>query len=227
MDRYRCPVGQPLRRMGRTRMGTPLGGIQYRADPRACRVCPLKTDSCGTAAARTVTRPGDAGLSERVRGHLAMPQAKRGLRRRGCWSEAANAELKERHGLRRAQYRGRAKAHMQAYGAAIAYNVKKLVAGIRSRPVGSLRALHFGPCYCIGAACASARERDLSTAHEFDNRHRTSAYTFRRSEKSSRISRSDSVAAGPASHVGVSVERGFVHRAPRCCRRRPQIPGPS
>jgi hypothetical protein len=29
-DRYRCPAGQPLRRMGRTRTGTPLGGFQAR-----------------------------------------------------------------------------------------------------------------------------------------------------------------------------------------------------
>jgi transposase len=141
-DRYRCPAGQPLRRMGRTRTGTPLGGIQYRADPHACRVCPLKADCCGTAAARTITRPDDAGLAERVRAYLATRQARRSLRRRGCWVETVNAELKERHGLRRAQCRGRAKVQMQAYGAAIAYNVKKLVASLRPRPGGAAVALH-------------------------------------------------------------------------------------
>lgn len=140
-DCYRCPTGHLLRRMGRTRTGTPLGGIQYRADPQVCRACPLKVDCCDTAAARTITRPDDAGLSERVRAYLATRQAKRSLRRRGCWVETANAELKDRHGLRRAQCRGRAKVQMQAYGAAIAYNVKKLVTMVRPQPVGAAGAL--------------------------------------------------------------------------------------
>jgi hypothetical protein len=124
-----------MRRMGRTRTGTLLGGIQYRADPQACRACRLKPDCCGTAAARTITRPDDDGLFERVRAHLATAQSKRSRRRRACWVETANAELKEHHGLRRARCRGRAKVQMQAYGAAIAYNVKKLAAGIRCRRV--------------------------------------------------------------------------------------------
>jgi hypothetical protein len=158
-DRYRCPEGQPLRRMGRTHTGTPLGGIQYGADPQACRACPLKADCCGTAAARTLTRPDDAGFMVRVRAHLATRQARRSLRRRGCWVETVNAELKERHALRRAQCRGRAKVQMQAYGAAIAYHVKKLVAGRRLRPVGAAEALRRCPRRCFGATRPFARVR--------------------------------------------------------------------
>ena len=168
--RYRCPAGQPMRRMGRTRTGTPLGGIQYRADPRACRACPLKSDCCGTSVARTITRPDDGGLSERVRAYLATRQAKRSLRRRGCWVETANAELKERHGLRRAQCRGRAKVQMQAYGAAIAYNVKKLVAGSRPRPVRAAGALHLGPRHGVRVACPSVRRHHRSASRHFGNR---------------------------------------------------------
>ena len=133
--------------MGRTRTGTPLGGIQYRVDPQACRTCPRKAECCGTAAARTLTRPDDGGLSERVRAHLATRQARRSLRRRGCWVETANAELKEHHGLRRAQCRGQARVQMQAYGAAIAYNGKQLAAGAR----------HVGPGHGIRTACQVAR----------------------------------------------------------------------
>lgn len=169
-DRYRCPAGQPLRRMGRTRTGTPLGGIQYRADPQACRTCRLKAECCGTAAARTITRPDDGGLSERVRAHLATRQARRSLRRRGCWVETANAELQEHHGLRRAHDRGRAKVQMQAYGAAIAYNVKKLVAGTRPRPARAAGALRIGPRHCIRAACPPTRRRCRSASYHFGNR---------------------------------------------------------
>jgi len=169
-DRFRCPAGQPLRRMGRTRTGTPLGGIQYRADPQACRACSLKPECCGTAAARTLTRPDDGGLSERVRAHLATRQARRSLRRRGCWAETANAELKERHGLRRARYRGRAKVQMQAYGAAIAYNVKKLAAGIPRRPVRPAGVVHSGASHDIAIPRPSGRGRYLFTSPHFGNR---------------------------------------------------------
>lgn len=168
-DCYRCPAGQSLRRMGRTRTGTPLGGIQYRADPQGCRTCPFKSDCCGTAAARTITRPDDAGLSERVRAYLTTRQAKRSLRRRGCWVETANAELKEHHGLRRARYRGRAKVQIQAYGAAMAYNVKKLVAGIQSRPLRAAGALPCGRRHRIGVACAAARWPSRSASRHFGN----------------------------------------------------------
>ena len=69
-----------------------------------------------------------------------------------------NAELKERHGLRRAQCRGRAKVQMQAYGAAIAYNVKKLVAARRGRPVSAADALHPCPRHRVAAGrLASSR----------------------------------------------------------------------
>jgi hypothetical protein len=168
-DRSRCPAGQPMRRMGRTRTGTPLGGMQYRADPQTCRACSLKSDCCGTAAARTITRPDDAGLSERVRAHLASPQARRSLRRRGCWVETANAELKERHGLRRARFRGRAKVHMQAYGAAIAYNVKKLVARTRPRPLRLAAACHCGPRHAVRAS-TNPRARCFTFVDDLGNR---------------------------------------------------------
>jgi hypothetical protein len=156
--------------MGRTGTGTPLGGFQYRADPQACRVCPLKAECCGTAAARTLTRPDDAGLSDRVRTYLATRHARRSLRRRGCWVETANAELKERHGLRRAQCRGRAKVQMQAYGAAIAYNVKKLVAGLRCHPGRRAEALLLSPRRRIGTACSLPRGHHACTRRHFGNR---------------------------------------------------------
>jgi len=43
------------------------------------------------------------------------------------------AERKERHGLRRAGCRGRSNVRIQAWGAAMAYNIKKLVRAHRQR----------------------------------------------------------------------------------------------
>jgi hypothetical protein len=115
-------------------------------------------------------RPDDAGLSERVQAHLATHQAKHSLRRRGGGVETATAELKEHHGLHRAHYRGRAKVQRQAYGAAIGYNVKNLVAGIRRRPVRAAGALQFAPRHCSALARPAARGRERPPLNDFGNR---------------------------------------------------------
>jgi transposase/DNA-binding CsgD family transcriptional regulator len=133
-DRFLCPEGQPLRRQGTSCSARPGGGIIYRASPNVCAACPLRPDCCGTATARTITRPDDSGLYDRTRAYLRTAHAKRSIRLRKCWAETVMAELKERHGVRRAQYRGRAKVRIQAFGAAIAYNVKKLVRWHGRRP---------------------------------------------------------------------------------------------
>jgi hypothetical protein len=171
-DRSRCPAGQPLRRMGRTRTGTPRGRLQYRAAPHTCRAFPRNAACCGTAAARTITRPDDAGLSERVRASLATRHARRSVRRRGCWVETVHAALEERHGRRRAQCRGRATVQIQAYGAASAYNVKKLVAGRSPQPVQATAALSPRPRPRVPAVCSAPRSRSMSTSPHFGNRPR-------------------------------------------------------
>lgn len=133
-DRYRCPNGQPLTRQGTSRTAHPMGATIYRASPKICGACAHKTACCGDAKARTLTRPNDGGLAERVRAHLATRHAKRSLRRRLSWAETPMAELKERHGCRRAQQRGRDQMRIQALGAAMAYNIKKLAQAYRPQP---------------------------------------------------------------------------------------------
>jgi transposase len=100
-DRFRCPEGQILARQGRSQTGGgALGVVIYRAAPKICGACPLKATCCGDAKARTISRPDDEGLGERVRTYLQTGHAKTSIRRRKCWAESAMAELKERHGLR-------------------------------------------------------------------------------------------------------------------------------
>ena len=125
-DRFRCPVGQVLTRQGSSRTAGAAGGIIYRGRPNVCGACPVKAQCCPSAAARTLLRPDDGGLRDRVLAYLRTRPARRSRRRRGAWVETANAELKERHGLRRARCRGRDKVLIQALGAATAYDVKKL-----------------------------------------------------------------------------------------------------
>jgi len=133
-DRFTCPTGQPLTRQGSAHTATSAGSIIYRASPKVCSACPLKDACCGTAQARTLSRPNDGGLSDRVRASLRTPHAQRSIRRRLSWAETPMAELKDRHGLRRAHGRGRTAVLIQAYGAALADNIKKLVRGHRRDP---------------------------------------------------------------------------------------------
>lgn len=171
-DRFRCPEGQLLARQGRSQTGGgALGVIIYRASPTVCAACPLKTTCCGDAKARSISRPDDGGLGERVRTYLHTGHAKTSIRRRKCWAESAMAELKERHGLRRARGRGRITVQIEALGAAIASNVKKLVHGHRQR-------LHT-PAVTCSRPCSGRFRRSDRTSDRLTGRHQRHWHTRR------------------------------------------------
>jgi transposase len=151
-DRYRCPTGQYLRRQGSSHTAGAAGGIIYRGQPKVCGGCPAKAACCPTGVARTLLRPDDAGLRDRTLAHLRTRRARHHRRQRSCWSETANAELKERHGLHRAHRRGRDQVVIQALSAAMAYNLKKL-AGLAGRQPTSA-ALALAVAYRPTAACS-------------------------------------------------------------------------
>lgn len=144
-DCYWCPAGQVLKRQGVSRTARVGGGVIYRASPQACGACAQKAACCGTAKARTICRAiQDDGLLERVRTHLRTPRACRSISQRKCWAETVMAELKERHGLRRCGLRSRTKVRIQAYLAAMAYNLKKLAWARRPQPQPLAVALRSG-----------------------------------------------------------------------------------
>jgi transposase len=144
-DRFRCPTGQVLTRQGSSRTAGAAGGLIYRARPKVCGACPVKAQCCPAAVARTLLRPDDGGLRDRVVAYLRTRPARRSRRRRGAWVETANAELKDRHGLRRARCRGRDNVLIQALGAATAYDVKKLAQLRRPGPATASAALPADP----------------------------------------------------------------------------------
>jgi transposase len=153
-DRYVCPQGQRLTRQGISHGPTGIEFIQYRASPKDCGPCPIKSACCGRSKARTLTPLNDGGLSERVRAYLRTAHAKRSLQQRKCWVELVFAELKERHGGRRARGRGRDAMLLQALGMAMAYNIKKLVKVTRQwAPLPAL-SLHPRP---LSALCSDRR----------------------------------------------------------------------
>jgi transposase len=185
-DRYRCPNGQYLRRQGSSHTAGAAGGIIYRGQPKVCGACPAKAVCCPTGAARTLLRSDDAGLRERTLAHLRTSRAWHHRRQRSCWSETANAELKERHGLHRAQRRGRDQALIQALGAAMAYNLKKLARFVHPQPVTVALALAGTPlATAVWSRCGWPRlQPTLRPARQhrqrFGRAHHASGRSFRR-----------------------------------------------
>ena len=130
-----CPAGQRLKRSGWSshRAGAPT--LQYQGNATLCGACPSKARCCPDAKSRTVSRAADDGLYMQVRADAKQPEARYWQSRRMVWVEPVMAELKERHGLRRASLRGNG-VQIQAYFAGMAYNIKKLVKAA-GRPTGS------------------------------------------------------------------------------------------
>lgn len=140
-DSFVCPNGQHLRRQGKMTTSAGQALIVYRGKPKQCAVCPLKAECCGQARTRTVSRPDDGGLRERVVAYLATPRARQTIRRRKAWIETIFGDGKERRGQRRARCRGRDKMRIQAWMIGIAQNVRQLALRKTTRPGVGVAAL--------------------------------------------------------------------------------------
>jgi len=120
-DSYTCPQGALLKRQQQKH---PSPERRYRASNRDCGACPLRA-RCTTGKARTLTvHPYDADLIL-ARGRQETSAAKRAARDRRICSERTFGEVKEQHGLRRAQRRRRSNVHVQALLTATVINLKR------------------------------------------------------------------------------------------------------
>lgn len=133
-DCFVCPNGQRLPRQGLTTQTAAQPLIIYRAKERQCASCSRKEECCGQAKARSVSRPDDGGLRDRVAAYLKSFQARQTIRRRKAWIETIFGDAKERRGLRRAKCRGLDKMRIQAWMVGIAQNVRQLAISKRTRP---------------------------------------------------------------------------------------------
>jgi transposase len=141
-DRYRCPEGHAL---VHERVKATEGVSVYRAEPRICNTCPVKTKCTTSDRGRIVHRSLFANYIEKVRGCHATEAYKKAIRKRQVWAEPLFAEAKEWHGLRRLRLRGLLNANIQGLLMAAGQNLKRFLAatgwGRRHAPCGSLLAL--------------------------------------------------------------------------------------
>jgi len=132
-DIFICPTGQELRFSQQNR---PFRTNIYRPSRGTCRACPLKPECAPGRAERTVSRRWDGDLWEGWQTHLQSRHARQMLRRRQVVSERAFAVGKERHGLGRAQFRGRSNMRIQALMTAAAMNLSQLARFLPVRNAG-------------------------------------------------------------------------------------------
>ena len=128
-DVFICPEGKEMRHFTdnfRQRQAI------YKPRRGTCKGCPLKAQCAPGQGDRAVIRRWDVDIWEQVEERLASRPGRALLRRRQIVSERIFADAKVKHGLDKAQFRGRAKMQIQALLTAATMNLKRL---LRQRPV--------------------------------------------------------------------------------------------
>jgi IS5 family transposase len=125
-DRYICPAGQLLNRIGPKRDDRKI--TVYRCIPATCRQCQLH-DKCmtGETSGRTLEINADAKYIEWADHCLSRHQRHRLLNRRKYKAEGSFADATNNHGFKRARWRGLAKMTVQNLLIAAVQNVRKLL----------------------------------------------------------------------------------------------------
>lgn len=128
---YRCPEGQRLRYIDRTRLRRhseqTLWEYRYRADPAACRACPLAAQCLRpTSASRTIKRLEGQELLAAQRAKMAQPEAAARYKRRGETVELAFADCKGNRHRTRFHGRGPLRARTETALMVIAHNLLRL-----------------------------------------------------------------------------------------------------
>jgi transposase len=143
-DCFICPAGQTLQRFG----AGGDGRYRYRTARKTCRACPLREQCTGQATGRVLSRHVDQDVIDWA-DHVLSPGRRRELmRRRKCKVEGSFADAANRHGYKRARWRGLTWATVQNLLIATVQNIRKLVRWTARRPAAAARAPAPAPPLC-------------------------------------------------------------------------------
>jgi transposase/ribosomal protein S28E/S33 len=125
-DRYVCPAGQLLNRLGPDRDDQKVAS--YRCNPTICRQCQLR-DKCmtGQTTGRSLQRNSDVKYIEWADRCLSRHERRRLLNRRKHKAEGSFADATNNHGFKHARWRGLVKMTIQNLLIAAAQNIRKLL----------------------------------------------------------------------------------------------------
>ena len=135
-DCFVCPAGQELYPYERDNS---LQRTRYRAAVGVCRKCPLRSRCTDARDGRRVQRHMAQEHIDWANGCLSKARRRHFTRRRQIRAEGSFADGANRHGFKRARWRGLAKMTIQNLLIAVCQNLRKLVkASRRLRPVAAV-----------------------------------------------------------------------------------------
>jgi hypothetical protein len=138
-DVYQCPQGQVLTRQERSEQRQ---HVVYRARPKVCNACPVKSACTDSQRGHSVVRSFFQDALDRVQGYRTTEAYKKALRKRQVWVEPLFGEGKQWHGMRRFRLRGLDKVNIEGLLRAAGQNIKRLLKGRSwTRPLKRLAAL--------------------------------------------------------------------------------------
>jgi hypothetical protein len=153
-DSYRCPAGQLLKRWQHR---PDKGGWQYKAPTGVCAQCALRAQCTDSRHGRRVQRLNRQGEVDWLRGQSASAAARRDRRRRRYLMEGSFADAANRHGFKRARWRGLWRQQVQGHLIAACQNIRILLRRGHRRPTPAAIAMAFGRGTKSRPSCARAR----------------------------------------------------------------------
>jgi hypothetical protein len=123
-DRFICPQGQSLPFRNR-RMTEQV--IVYRANPKICNACPVKSQCTSSKSGRFIFRSFFQRELDKAEAYRQTEAYQKAMRKRSMWVEPLFGEAKEFHRLRRFRLRRLWKVNIEGVMVAAGQNLKRLI----------------------------------------------------------------------------------------------------
>jgi IS5 family transposase len=129
-DCYTCPAGQTLRRRGPASDNR----FRYQASPGTCEACAMRARCTDNKRGRLLSRHVDQEVIDWADGLLSPGRRRELMRRRKYKMEGSFADATNRHGYKRARWRGLRWVTVQNLLIAAVQNIRKLVRWTAGKP---------------------------------------------------------------------------------------------
>jgi hypothetical protein len=142
-DTYACPAGQKLHRR---RLHPTKRTWDYWTDRGVCQQCSLREQCTRSAQGRSLQRHEHEDLLQRARRQSASRQGKLDRKRRQHLQERSFADAANRHGFKRARWRGLWRQQIQDLLIAAIQNIRILLGAVRKgeiRPFLALKLMRY------------------------------------------------------------------------------------
>jgi hypothetical protein len=137
-DTFLCPAGEVMkpRRLHSVRLSW-----EYVTKRGVCLACRLRQFCTRSKTGRSIKRHRDQNLLDRARRQASSKRAKLDRKRRHHLMERSFADAANRHGFKRARWRGLVKQSIQDLLIATVQNLRKLIGAIQNTPENAWKPL--------------------------------------------------------------------------------------